>query len=1189
MVPALLVWCWRRTDTSPSLYYYMSNTCSPVSPPASCLSLFMALLHAFSLQDASLLSGIEPLPLSSPTSPRHSITTLSSPPPLLLSPSTSLRRAVSSEVTAQLYASLRRSQEVDEEEESEEIHKASRRTEPAQGPAMTSEVEDELSRRLQEGDEEPLPYISQMESLRCHLKNMLTLHSTAPPYGEAQEKRLEQQSDATSTLLSARPDQDLSPPLSLAGLEGLFPRYSTLYNAPLPDLQLRETLEKETARRKHLERHIQNLQNEMLELQQRVSVMLAADRRKDSMIQQLDQTLALVVGGWKQQELQREESTHRLRQEKEEMEQARTRDQETVTRVGQELAAALESLEREKNATKEQQIELQGLADEQTARVSRLQEELEAEEEAREQGSRELEALQQRMQEQQSSWEEREQELQEECRRVEERGMRELEEEKARSQQEIQKSQQLQLALNALQGDVRRLEHELQTSHRERDTLQMELNLEKARNESEKVRIDSEHKMRLEEVITERLSALHEESAQHLCTVREHHRKQLLELTSQHEAELCAQMSQFKSELQERERRHRDIAMDLELKFSRSEERCQELSRSLRRLESERAEMLSQLQDVMKSHWSQALQVLTAKVPSESFSSVVPYQQTETSEQWTSQLMREGVYGEETSVHATQGIVGTGNRTGIANRHLKKSTDSHKETDGQIQRGGLQITTCGSQHVEDGQGSKQVDSRNLTDSSGSDLINFSRIMDNKSQSITASSPVKEPSLRFMGDGAHMSNQDVIGSKPGVQAAPSDIKLSSNIPLGKTPRAEDATSLYNSGTFKAGDLQTLQEVLASETIRKYIAGQHMREPYDQLVLDKCQNLLYPKMTNFNTIGTDQSKNTSGHSMIRNQMIMPKDSSSLQLDGIHQALMGRGQQMPLTEKAIVSHTVNTQFNSSGAYPFTNGGKQPPNLRNSTTVQTQNDANRITIGGSSQLKEYSNPATHSSLDHTPLTIPNLSPISKVFFQGHRHEFTIPSAYQENLVSNNQPSHKVSAPEETFYPMQVEELSQSFSSQRGFFPLEPHPDGTMSTILPQTSPEHPFYEEPSIIPRETPSNWEGGDQAIPNPILQYYIRMLLDRTPGDPLNELDKGLFHVNPDMMELSQSLESRRNQPHLRSEEKEQEVSKLPTNPKRNPAKGPEVVRKEVLSNQRRPGPPKPLKRVSVRGGRTGIWK
>ncbi|KAM4036839.1 centrobin isoform 2-T2 [Anomaloglossus baeobatrachus] len=1088
----------------------------------------MALPHAFSLQDASLLSGIEPLPLSSPTSPRHSLTDLSSPP---LLPSPSLRRAMSSKVTAQFYASLRRSQEVDEEKEPEEIHKASERTELAQGPAMTSEVEElagELSRRLQEGVEttgrrDPSPYISQMESLRCHLKTMLSLGSTGMSHGEAAEKRLELQSDATSALLSAHPGQDLSPPLSLAGLEGLFPRYSTLYNAPPPDLQLRDALEKETARRKHLERHIQTLQSEMLELQQRASVMLVADRRKDCMIQQLDQTLALVVGGWKQQEHQREESVRHLRQEKEEAEQAQRRDQETLTQVEQRLAEALKSLGQEQNAAKEQQTELQGLVDEQTARILQLQKDREAEEEAREQEMQELETLQQRAQEQQRSWEQRELELQEECRRAQDRGTRELEKEKDFSQQEAQKSQQLQLALTAQHGEVLRLERELQTSHRESDTLQMELNLEKARNESEKVRIESEHKMRLEEVVTERLGALQEESAQHLCAVRDHHR------------------------------------------LSRSEERCQELSGSLRRLESERADMLSQLQDVMKSHWSQTLRVLAAKVPPENSTIAAPHQRTETSDQWTSHPPREVVYGEETSVPSRQGIVRTDSMTGINNRLPKHSSDSWKETDGLVQR-------SGSKSMVDSHRGRRVGSRILTDKSGSDLINFSRIMNDGSQSFIGPSSVQETSLRFLGDGAHV----------GTNSAPSNTQSSSHIgDFAKAPGTADTTSL-----FRTGDLHTLQGILASGTRDKYITGQYIMEPHSQSAEDKSHHYSYPEGTGF----TEQRKNTSENAATRSEIITQIDGSSRILDGDHQSLTRGSQQMPFSEKNLFIHMGSSQYKSSGAYTFTTSHNQPSSTIQVHHQRREDDAPN-TAGTNNHLRETNNSAMRPSLDQAPITIPNLSPISKMSLHRNGCEIRIPSAYQEHQDSSHQPNHRFCDPEESFYPMQVEELSHSFSSHHGFYPLEPHPDGTMtanvSTALAQTSTDHPGHVEPANC-SETTSNWTGGE-ATPNPVLQYYIRMLLDRTPGDPLNVLAKDLLRENPDLTKLSQSLQHRGERPIPRSDENEQEVSKLSTNSKKNPAKVPEAVKKEVLSSQHRPGPSKPLKKVTARGGRSGIWK
>lgn len=1153
----------------------------------------MALPHAFTLRDASLLSGIEPLPLSSPPSPHRSIANPSSPPSALFSPS-AIRRAASSEVTAKLYASLRRSQELDEED-MEPNHTNSTEQKPVDGSTMTSEVDelaDEMYHRLQEGVEasgrkEASSYISQMESLRCHLKNMLTGGGALAVHGDVLDKVLERHSDGTSTLLSARPAQDLSPPLSLTGLEGLFPRYSTLYNAApsLPDLQLRDSLEKETARRKHLERHIQNLQNEMLELQQSLSISMTADRRKDAMIQQLDQTLAMVVGGWKQQELQREEAVRRLKQEKEEAERAGSKDQKALSQVQQELSEVLESLEREKHAADDRQLELQKQVDEQAAKVAQLEAEQEAEKEARMEEQRELDSIQYRMQEQQKTWEERERELQEECRRVQEEGRTELEKEKVLTQQEIQKSQQLQLALSSLQSDVLRLERELQTSHRERDTLLMELNLEKARNESEKVRLESEHKMRSEEEMAERLAAFHEESAQHLCNVREQHRKQLLDLASQHETELSNQLSQFKSELQERERRHREIILDYEHKLSHSEERCQGLSRSLHRLETERADMLTQLQEVMKSHWSQALQVLSSKAPTIAPSSFVPFQQTEPTEQWSSKQTREGGYGEETSDKTRQGVIGTS--------HLNSSNSSHRKA------GGSHLELNNSQHLEDSNKTSQrsTSSRHLKESVSSDLINFSHLLNERSQGPVGGREDKEPSLRYMGDGSLFCNKTTINKSSG-QPLIGISQPKENI--GQLAKAQETVatsmrSLLNSGhcesrshdkpqhidkDFQHIDEDLLKSNVAVELSRRHLFDDYVKELSSQLMKSGNLDLNQRSITDLNITSSGQFRDISGHS----QSVTFKDCNSQ--SWLHQAMLDHHH--PTMGYTSFNEIERSHLRDVSGHSFISGHGQPNVIKDSTSNQNcASHARAKVVDEENYLKELRNFTAHSQ---TTSTIPHLSPIYKDHISGSNQEIRIHPGHREQSSRSLQTSHRMTDPEESFFPLQMEELSQSFSSHHGFFPLEPLPDrtmsGTVSTTLPHTSPEHPFQEEPSLNTAELPPNRRAGEERVtPNPLLQYYIRMLLDRTPGDPLNELEKETSHVNPDVTELHQSLKG--NQPAQRSEEKEPNVSKSRTTT-RKPAEN-KAVRKEILSNSRRQNTTKPLKRVSARGERTGVWK
>ncbi|KAE8620382.1 hypothetical protein XENTR_v10010217 [Xenopus tropicalis] len=1078
----------------------------------------MALPHRYNPKDSSLLSGIEPLPLSSPTSPlRHGSRSPSPPPAISFPTASSLRRAAFSEVTTQLYASLRRSKEL--ETESQDTDCLLRNSALAQSPTHGTDMDelaDEMSHKLQEGVEassaKGVSYISQMESLRSYLQNMLSLNPSVTPHSSHVGDKEEEPSDATSTLLNARP---VSPPLPLPGLEGLFPRYASLYKAGpvFADIQLRDALERETTRRKHLERHIQNLQNEMLELQQRLTVTLTADRRKDTMIQQLDQTLALVVGGWKQQEQKKEEALHQLCRQKEEAEQARAKDMEVLTQVRQELCQVQDTLAKEKQISAEAQEEAQKLVGEREALVTQFQTEQERERDLHAEEHRELEMLKSQMLEQQRVWLERERELQDQCERLQEERRREVESERALAQQESQKSQQWQLALTSLQGEALRLERDLQASHRERDTLQMELNLEKARSESERVRLESERKVRLEEAVTQRLSVVHEESAQHLSAVREQHRKQLLDLTSQHETELSAQLSQFKSELQEREKRHRDVAMEYELKLSRSEEKAQELSLALRRLESERAEMLAQLQEVMKSHWSQALRVLTSKASESSLQAPPqPVLSGAPEMPWSGyrEAAGEQSRGEELPLKRSASSLGHGESSHLlASSKLKDSlkpiigdqslassqyrqgghlsgsaslplTDSDQQSSGPNSHSAIQMQAVSSKSMGDGgQGSRPMTLLNRIDSQqfiGHSQL-FSQHNDNKAKSIKDSA-----SISLMADGSLFSSQPLVTIDTGSH------------------------NMFADSFFKGLSHQSVSHLNVEAT----------------------------KMGGHDSTGSSHIVHTGGH--------------AIRLD---------------SQEAI---NPRNQYNKD--------------------ISNQNDSQGLQTGKAQSSQPGFLPVSLSKASNSG---PGQGP--------HHHP-----GYQPAV-----PSYREA--EDSFYPLQMEELSHSFSSHLGFYPLEPHQDRTTleraSESFLQVSERPLFLEEPAqtkMDALDSTPNWEQNKEEAPsNSHLQYYIRMLLDRTPGDPLNEdSDKESMRSNIDMADLSRLLsvypsvspygQGRPNQQPQGSTEKALDVPRIPAKPTKLPeGKMPEAVKKEVLSTQRRAAPSRGMKRMTSRGGRGGIWR
>ncbi|XP_039356000.1 centrobin isoform X2 [Mauremys reevesii] len=343
--------------------------------------------------------------------------------------------------------------------------------------------------------------------------------------------------------------------------------------------------------------------------------------KKDSMIEQLDKTLAKVVEGWNRQEAERTELLRGLQAEKEAGQRALSEQQERAAQLEARLEQALEALSREQQAASQQREEAAALQEEKAGLLRSLEAErqrgrgLQAE---REHGQRQLEALRATLEEQQASWAQRERQLEQRCQALQDESAGQLEREKAAVQREAQRAADAQQVLASVQADAQRLESELEAVRSERDGLQMEISLVKARCEAQKAKLEAELKVALEQQVTERLARVHEDSLRQTGAMREQHRKQLLELSGHHERELGSQLAQFRAELAEREERQRRLAEDYELRLARQEEAARELQAGKWRLEAQRADMVARLQAMMQSHWNEALRVLTGDSSSQS-------------------------------------------------------------------------------------------------------------------------------------------------------------------------------------------------------------------------------------------------------------------------------------------------------------------------------------------------------------------------------------------------------------------------------------------------------------------------------------------------------------------------------------------------------------------------------------------
>ncbi|XP_066514822.1 centrobin isoform X2 [Hoplias malabaricus] len=607
-----------------------------------------------------VLSDVEPLPISSPPSPSlsHPSVPLSSSFPSFTRSWPSSPLSSSRQVTARLYSSLQRSRQQEglhstcltdrphrdrqvsfnpsslelgsvammaaSNSLSSERLRESQQVEfglddvtsgaeevESEAEILTEEMDLNLqssvnnSAKLSSGRQ----HIEEMENVRSHLQTLLR---SAPPADSADLIRPSQhlqdesyQSDTTSHLLSAS--------LSLGGVEELFPRYSRLHGdvnpAPLAsfsELQvIRESLERERTRRKNAEQQVLVLQSKLLALQQQLALAVSADRKKDVMIEQLDKTLEKVVEGWRGQEREKSERVKRLQEEKEAAESARDKHREALVCFEKSLSEAAETLQKEQkhneelhNVNTQQERELEQLrvcveklrseAEDQRAKVENLQEH--------------THTLQTQLEQQHQQHQHTHTQLQTENTHL----TQQLERERERVGLEVQLREEAQ-------STIKQLQQELEETRRERDTARVDRALDQARFEAQRSQWEVELRLRVEQEVTERLGVIQQENNTTTAKLREQHRKQLLDLSARHERELSCQMEEFREQLEEKEEKQQQLSLHFNSRIAALQEELVSMETCRRRLEMQREELVSRLQGMMRSHWTEALRLLSSQ------------------------------------------------------------------------------------------------------------------------------------------------------------------------------------------------------------------------------------------------------------------------------------------------------------------------------------------------------------------------------------------------------------------------------------------------------------------------------------------------------------------------------------------------------------------------------------------------
>ncbi|XP_078379444.1 uncharacterized protein LOC144662506 isoform X2 [Oculina patagonica] len=385
---------------------------------------------------------------------------------------------------------------------------------------------------------------------------------------------------------------------------------------------LRDQVEKERFRRKHCEQQIQELHGKLLETQQQLAVAVSAERKKDAMIEQLDKTLAKVVDGWKKHENEKVAIINQLKVERETAEQSQQRQQEMLLQFEKELAQAVEALTKEQEKAAQAEREKQTQLKQQKEERSKLLECLSKEKETVSQMEQEKIQVMKEKEEEEQKYLQADQALNEQMRISEELQSKissleaehkgTLAREKEKLQKEIQTSKDGQAVLASVQKEVQRLEMELDTRNREKESLKMELRLMEAKHEANRTKEETERQAELEREMTERLEEIHEQMSKTETEIRESHRKQLLEMNKKHKEDLEQQLSKFHEELKRKDFKLKSTTDEYEERISGFQEKMASLSNTRQYMEKERQALSVRLQYMMQAHCDEAVKLLNS-------------------------------------------------------------------------------------------------------------------------------------------------------------------------------------------------------------------------------------------------------------------------------------------------------------------------------------------------------------------------------------------------------------------------------------------------------------------------------------------------------------------------------------------------------------------------------------------------
>ncbi|XP_076453831.1 uncharacterized protein LOC143288987 isoform X2 [Babylonia areolata] len=486
-----------------------------------------------------------------------------------------------------------------------------------------------------------------MEEVRSALQSMLRLPRDHPGY----DQRGFDFADSASDLLMDRPPAHYQHEADASSLSGFraqgpddmpemfesFPSFSFKMFSDMSGMSaaserslhgenayLRESLEKERYRRKHCEQQIQSLNAKLLEIQQQLAVAVSTDKRKDIMIDQLDKQLAKVVEGWKKREAEKDQYLALMTKEKSQIEDTLQKQQAMIDSFEKELANTVEELKQEKensadllddmkeqlaSATQSQHHAEEMLAVEKE-RAALMEKDWDQLKEARDLAEKRAQQGQDRLHQEQDSWYQREQELVHKIDQVKEANLKVMQMERVKLEEQTRKVEEMEERVHTAGTEVKRLEMDLDSAVREKESLKVEMALMEAKFESAQRSLQADLQATMEKEMTEQVSRVQGQMRQEQEEQAERHRQLVGELHQRHQRDLEAQIAALRQDLAHREELLARELADMESRVNEYRQENSALKQAKQKLESQRLEVLNKLQIIMQSQWNEAVSLL---------------------------------------------------------------------------------------------------------------------------------------------------------------------------------------------------------------------------------------------------------------------------------------------------------------------------------------------------------------------------------------------------------------------------------------------------------------------------------------------------------------------------------------------------------------------------------------------------